>query len=77
MKETTTMHQQIFVNLPIDNMARSQDFFRAMGYEFNANFTNEQGACLVLGDRLYAMLLVKPFFQGFTGKTIVDASQSS
>lgn len=46
MKETTTMHQQIFVNLPIDNMARSQDFFRAMGYEFNANFTNEQGAAV-------------------------------
>ena len=77
MKEATTMHQQIFVNLPIDNMARSQDFFRAMGYEFNANFTNEQGACLVLGDRLYAMLLVKPFFQSFTGKTIVDASQAT
>ena len=29
------MHAQIFVNLPIDNMARSQAFFRALGYEFN------------------------------------------
>ena len=29
------MHQQIFVNLPIENMARSQAFFRALGYEFN------------------------------------------
>ena len=27
------MHQQIFVNLPIENMARSQAFFRALGYE--------------------------------------------
>lgn len=25
------MHQQIFVNLPIENMARSQAFFRALG----------------------------------------------
>ena len=29
------MHQQIFVNLPIENMARSQAFFRALGYDFN------------------------------------------
>ena len=32
---------------------------------------------LLVSDRLYAMLLVKPFFQGFTGKTIVDASQAT
>ena len=76
MKDTP-MHQQIFVNLPIENMERSQAFFRAMGYEFNPQFTNDQGACLVLGDRLYAMLLVKPFFQGFTSKPIVDATQAT
>lgn len=71
------MHKQIFVNLPIDNMERSQAFFRAMGYEFNPQFTNDQGAALVLGDQLFAMLLVKPFFQGFTGKPIVDARQAT
>ena len=70
------MHQQIFVNLPIKDMPRSQAFFRAMGYEFNPQFTNEQGACLVLGDKLYAMLLVEDFFQGFTRKMIVDATQA-
>ncbi|WP_409997616.1 VOC family protein, partial [Campylobacter jejuni] len=35
------MHKQIFVNLPIDSMARSQAFFKALGYEFNPDFTNE------------------------------------
>lgn len=66
-------HQQIFVNLPIKNMARSQAFFRAMGYEFDPHFTNEQGAALVLGPNLHAMLLVEDFFKGFTGKPIADA----
>jgi len=71
------MHQQIFVNLPIENMARSQAFFRALGYEFNPQFTNDQGACLVVGENLFVMLLVKSFYQTFTDKTIADARTTS
>lgn len=69
-------HAQIFVNLPIQDMARSQAFFRALGYDFNPQFTNEQGAALVLGENLFAMLLVEPFFQTFTQKKIIDAHDS-
>jgi predicted lactoylglutathione lyase len=71
------MHKQIFVNLPIENMARSQAFFRALGYEFNPDFTNEQGACLVAGENLFVMLLVKEFYQTFTAKQIADARTTS
>ena len=71
------MHKQIFVNLPIADMARSQAFFQAMGYSFNPDFTNEQGAALVLGENLYAMLLVRDFFKTFTSKAIVDAKDST
>ena len=71
------MHQQIFVNLPIENMARSQTFFKALGYAFNPEFTNDQGACLVVGDNLFVMLLVKDFYATFTTKTIADARTTS
>ena len=71
------MHQQIFVNLPIENMARSQTFFKALGYAFNPEFTNDQGACLVMGDNLFVMLLVKDFYATFTTKTIADARTTS
>ena len=71
------MHPQIFVNLPIENMARSQAFFRALGYAFNPEFTNDQGACLVVGDNLFVMLLVKDFYQTFTSKAIADARTTS
>lgn len=71
------MHKQIFVNLPIEDMARSQAFFRALGYAFNPEFTNDQGACLVVGENLFVMLLVKPFYQTFTPKTIADARTTS
>jgi uncharacterized protein len=71
------MHRQIFVNLPIVDMKRSRAFFEALGYAFNPQFSNEQGACLVLGENLHAMLLVHPFFQGFIDKRIADAHEST
>jgi len=71
------MHKQIFVNLPIADMQKSQAFFKKLGYTFNPDFTNDQGACMVVGDNLYVMLLVKDFFKGFTGKPIADATQTT
>lgn len=71
------MFRQIFVNLPIRDMARSRAFFEALGLRFNPRFTNEQGACLEIGENFYAMLLVEPFFQGFTTKPVSDAHQTT
>ena len=71
------MSRQIFVNLPIKNMERSKAFFSALGFTFNPQFTNEQGACMVIAQDIYAMLLVEPFFQTFTKKPISDARKST
>ena len=71
------MARKIFVNLPIANMQRSQAFFRALGFDFNPQFTNDQGACMVVSEDIFVMLLVKPFFQGFTKKPIADARETT
>ncbi|MEZ2348931.1 VOC family protein [Caballeronia sp. RCC_10] len=67
------MHKQIFVNMPVRDLKRSMTFFKALGLSFNPAFTNENAACLVIGENLYAMLLTEPFFQTFTDKTLIDA----
>lgn len=71
------MARKIFVNLPIKDMKRSQAFFRALGFDFNPQFTNEQGACMVVSGDIFVMLLVEPFFQGFTKKPIADAKKTT
>ncbi|MEZ0307607.1 MAG: VOC family protein [Ramlibacter sp.] len=71
------MSRKIFVNLPIKNMERSQAFFRSLGFSFNPQFTNEQGACMVVSDDIFVMLLVEPFFQTFTKKAIADATKTT
>ena len=72
------MSRQMFVNLPIKNMAKSQAFFKSLGFSFNPQFTNDQGACMVVSENHnYVMLLVEPFFQGFTKKAIADATKTT
>ncbi|WAI81149.1 MULTISPECIES: VOC family protein [Achromobacter] len=71
------MHKQIFVNIAIGDMQKSQAFFKQLGFTFNPDFTNEQGACMVISDDIYAMLLTRDFFQGFTGKPLVNAKEAT
>ena len=72
------MSRQIYVNLPIRNMERTKAFFSALGFSFNPQFTNEQGACMVISEGSnYAMLLVEPFFQSFIKKSIADATKTT
>ena len=71
------MIQQIFVNLPVKDLARSVTFFSALGFTFNPKFTDEKATCMILGENMFAMLLVEPYFKGFTKKPIVDAHQAT
>lgn len=35
-----TQPRKIFVNLPVKNLDRSMTFFKALGFNFNAQFTD-------------------------------------
>ena len=71
------MHKQIFVNLAVNDLPRSKAFFESLGLTFNPQFTNDKGACLVISEHIYAMLLVKDFFKTFTDKAIVDTDKAT
>ena len=71
------MHKQIYVNLPVTDLSRSIAFFKALDFGFDPQFTNEQGACMVIGDNIYAMLLPEAFFKTFTTKPVCDATRST
>jgi predicted lactoylglutathione lyase len=71
------MSTKIFVNLPVKDLAKSVAFFKGLGYSFNPQFTDENAACLVIGDDIFAMLLVEPFFRRFTKKEIADATTTT
>lgn len=71
------MAQQIFVNLSVKDLPRSKAFFEQLGYSFNAQFTNDVAACMVISETIYVMLLTEPFFKSFTNKELVDAKKAT
>jgi len=71
------MKTQIYVNLPVKDLKRSTTFFEKLGFELNPKFSDERATCVVLGENMYAMLLVESFFQTFTNKPISDATKST
>jgi predicted lactoylglutathione lyase len=68
------MSTLIFVNLPVSDLERSKSFYSALGFEINPQFTDENAACVVISETIFAMLLVKPFFSSFTSKEIADTT---
>ena len=68
---------KIFVNLPVENLDRSVEFFTQLGYTFNPQFTDENATCMIISDSIFAMLLVKPYFKGFTKKEIPNTTTDS
>lgn len=71
------MPSMIFVNLPVNDLDKSKEFFTKLGYTINEQFTDENASSIVISDTIYLMLLVKPFFSTFTTKEIADASATT
>ncbi|MEU7277347.1 VOC family protein [Streptomyces sp. NPDC045431] len=71
------MPQMIFVNLPVKDLEVSKAFWGKLGYSFNEQFTDENAACLVFSDTIFAMLLTEQRFKDFTKKEIADARTST
>ena len=71
------MSTQIFVNLPVSNLQKSVEFFSKLGYTFDPQYTDENATCMIIADNIFAMLLVKPFFESFISKPVADAHKSA
>ena len=71
------MPTMIFVNLPVADLRRSIDFYKAIGGEQNMQFSDETAACMVFSDAIHVMLLTHDKYRQFTAKRIADAHQTS
>ena len=64
--------RKIFVNLAVQDLKRSMDFFGKLGFQFNPQFTDDKAACMIVNDDTSVMLLSEPFFRTFTKREICD-----
>jgi uncharacterized protein len=71
------VNTKIFVNLPVGDLNGSVQFFRNLGFDFNAQFTDETAACMIVSEDIFVMLLTRAKFKEFTPKEICDATKST
>jgi predicted lactoylglutathione lyase len=69
--------RQLFLNLAVRDLKRAKDFFSTLGFQFNPKFTDDNAACMVVGEGSFVMLLAEPFFKTFTKRTLCDTSQQT
>ena len=47
------MNKQIFINLAVSDLAKSMEFYTALGFSNNPQFSDESGKCMVWGDNIF------------------------
>ena len=71
------MAMQTFVNLPVKDLPRTTEFFTALGFSFDPQFTDENATRMIISEDASVMLAAEPFFKGFIEpQDIADTSRS-
>ena len=70
------MTKMIFVNLPVSDLVKSMDFYKAVGFTNNPHFTDATAACMVWSDTIHAMLLTHDKWRSFTKRPIPPTGSS-
>lgn len=71
------MPRNLYVTLPVKDLERSVDFFAALGFSFNPDFTSESGAALVINDNTSVMLVAESFFSTLSKVPITDPRKAT
>lgn len=66
------MNRQIFINLAVKDLQQSMNFYTAMGFTNNPQFSDDTAKCMVWSESIYVMLLTHEKFSTFTAKPIAD-----
>ncbi len=70
------MAKQIFINLAVTDLQRSVDFYTALGFVNNPQFSDDTGKCMVWSENIFVMLLTHEKFSNFTLKPIADTKST-
>ena len=70
------MTNQIFINLAVKDLQKSMEFYAALGFVNNPQFSDDSGKCMVWGDNIFVMLLTHEKFANFATKPIADTKSN-
>src|SRR5690349_6829701 len=70
------MGNQIFINLPVQDLQQSVNFYSALGFTNNPQFSDDTAKCMVWSENIFVMIMTHDKFNGFASKPIADARKN-
>jgi predicted lactoylglutathione lyase len=70
------MAKQIFINLAVKDLQKSMDFYTALGFTNNPQFSDDSGKCMVWSENIFVMIMTHEKFKSFTTKPIADTKST-
>lgn len=70
------MEKQIFINLPVADVNASFEFYTALGFGNNPQFSDDNGKCMVWSDNIFVMIMNHEKFASFINKPMADTKNT-
>jgi hypothetical protein len=70
------MAKQIFINLVVKDLTKSMDFYTALGFTNNPQFSDDSAKCMVWSESIFVMIMTNDRFVTFATKPIADTKNN-
>ena len=70
------MSKQVFINLAVKDVEKSMQFYTALGFTKNPNFSDDSSKCMIWSEHIYLMILSHEKFGSFANKPLADTTKS-
>lgn len=71
------MPTNVFINLPVTDLARSREFYTSFGWTLNPDFSNDDAGAVTISDTIHLMILTHQHYSRFTDKPVADTRSAS
>jgi predicted lactoylglutathione lyase len=70
------MAKQVFINLAVKDLQKSMDFYTALGFSNNPQFSDDTAKCMVWSESIFVMIMTHEKFATFATKPIADTKSN-
>ncbi len=70
------MAKQIFINLAVNDLQKSMNFYSALGFTNNPQFSDDSGKCMVWSENIFVMIMTPEKFASFACKPLADTKSA-
>ena len=64
--------KQIFINLPVENVEKSMQFYIQLGFSNNPLFSDDEQKCMMWSEHIYVMLIAQEKFVSYSKKPFLS-----